>query len=62
MSEKYKLSEKRKEVYRILNYVNNFFFRHLSSVKGCVLISAFGSLGIVSSYVEFKICAKTAGN
>ena len=59
------MSKKHNKVCRVLNY-----FQHLliviSTVTGCVSISAFGSLlgipiGITSSAMGLKICAITAG-
>ena len=60
MSEKYQ-----KETWKYLNYVENLLI-FVSTITGCVSISAFASLvcvpvGIASSVVEIKICAITAG-
>ena len=65
LEEKALMSEKYKKTCKYLNY-----FEHLlilvSTVTGCVAISAFASLvgvlvGIRSSAVGIKICAITAG-
>ena len=71
------MSKKRKKVCRVLNYIEHLFCRvlnyieHLfifiSSVTGCVFISAFASLvdisvGIANSAVGLNICVITAGN
>ena len=59
------MNEKHKKVCRSLNYFEHFPV-FVSTVSGCVLVSAFASLvgvpvGIMSSAVEIKICALTAG-
>ena len=59
------MSKKHKNVCRILNYIYHLLIL-MSTLTGCVLISAFVSLicvfiGITSSAVGFKICAITAG-
>ena len=59
------ISEKRKKKCKALNFFEHFLV-FASSVSGCVLISAFGSLvgvpvGTASSAVGLKICAVTAG-
>ena len=58
-------SEKCKETCKHLNYVERLLILP-STITGCVLISAFASLvcipvGITSSTVGIKICAKTEG-
>ena len=57
--------KKYKQVCRALNYFGNFFV-FVSAVSGCVSMSAFASLvvvsvGIASSAVEIKIYAIIAG-
>ena len=59
------MSEKCKMIWKYLNYVEHLLVL-VSTVTGCVSISAFASLvcipvGITSSAVELKICAVTAG-
>ena len=59
------MSEKYKMIWKYLNYVEHLLVL-VSTVTGCVSISAFASLvcipvGITSSAVELKICAVTAG-
>ena len=59
------MSEKYKMIWKYLNYVEHLLIL-VSTVTGCVSISAFASLvcipvGITSSAVELKICAVTAG-
>ena len=59
------MSKKHKNVCRVLNYIYHLLIL-MSTLTGCVLISAFASLicvfiGITSSAVGFKICAITAG-
>ena len=60
------MSKKRKKVCRVLNYIEHWFI-FISSVTGCVFISAFASLvdtfvGIANSAVGLNICVITAGN
>ena len=59
------LSKKHKNVCRVLNYIEHLLIL-VSTVTGCVSISAFASLvgipvGIMSSEVELKICVITTG-
>ena len=59
------MSEKYKKTCKYLNYVEQVLIL-VSTVTGCVSISAFASLvcvpfGITSSAVGLKICAITAG-
>ena len=59
------MSKKHKIVYRALKYFENFLI-FVSSLSGCVSISAFtslvdGPIGIFSSASGLKICAITAG-
>ena len=59
------MSEKYKKICNYLNYVEHLLIL-VSTVTGCVSISAFASLvaipvGITSSAVGIKICAITAG-
>ena len=58
------MSKKHKKVYRILSYMKHLLIL-ISTVKGCVSISAFTSLvgipeGITSSAIGLKICVITA--
>ena len=55
------MCEKYKKTYKYLNYVENLLIL-VSTVAGCVSISAFASLvcvpvGITSSAVRLNICA-----
>ena len=59
------MNKKHKKVCRVLNYIE-YSLILISTVTGCVSISAFASLagtliGITSSAVELKICVLTAG-
>ena len=59
------MSKKHKKVYRALNYIERLFIL-ISTVSGCVSISAFFSffgipIGIMSSATGLKICVITAG-
>ena len=59
------MSKKHKKVCTTLNYIEHFLIL-ASTITGCVSISAFASLigipiGITSSAIGLKICAKTAG-
>ena len=59
------MSEKYKKACKYLNYVENLLIL-VSTVTGCVSITAFDSLvrvpvGITSSAIGLKICAFTAG-
>ena len=59
------MSEKHKKVYRALKYFENFLI-FVSSVSGCVPISAFtslldGPIGIFSFASGLKICVITSG-
>ena len=59
------MSKTHKKVCTSLNYIENFLIL-ASTITGCVSISAFASLvgipiGIMSSEIELKICAITAG-
>ena len=59
------MSKKYKKVCRALNYFEHFFKFCVSTVSGCILVSAFALLvdvpvGITSSAVGFKLCAITA--
>ena len=59
------MSEKYKKTCKYLNYVEHLLIL-VSTITGCVSISAFASLvcvrvGITSSAVGIKICAITAG-
>ena len=59
------MSERYEKTCKYLNYVENVLIL-VSTVTGCVPISAFASLvcvpvGIKSSAVELNICAITAG-
>ena len=58
-------SKKHKKVCAILNYIEHFLIL-ASAITGCVSISALASLvgipiGIMSSGIELKNCAITAG-
>ena len=60
------MNEKYKKACKYLNYVEHLLIL-VSTVTGCVSISAFASLvcvpvGITSSAVGIKICAITTGN
>ena len=57
-------SKKQKKVCATFNYIENLLLA--SVVTGCFLISDFASLvgipiGVLSSVIELKICAITAG-
>ena len=59
------MSRKHKKVCTTLNYIE-YFLILASTITGCISISAFASLlgipiGIKSSGVRLKICAKAAG-
>ena len=59
------MSEKNKKTFKRLNYVEELLIL-VSTVTGCILISAFVSLvcvpvNITSSAVRIKLCAITAG-
>ena len=59
------MSKKHKKVCRVLNYMDHLFIV-ISTITGCVSISAFASLvgipiGITSSGTGLKICAITVG-
>ena len=59
------MSEKYKKTCKYLNYIENLLIL-LSTVTGCVSISAFASLvfapvSIISSAIGLKICTITAG-
>ena len=65
INQKELMRKKHKKVYRVLNYIEHLLIL-ICTVTGCVSISAFASLvgipiGIMSSVIEFKICAITAG-
>ena len=58
-----KMSKKHKKVCRVLNYIEHLAIL-ISTVSGCVSISAFDSLvviptGIMKSAVRLKICVVT---
>ena len=58
------VSKKHKKVCATLNFIENFLIL-LSTITGCISISAFSSLigipiGITSSAIGFIICAITA--
>ena len=58
-------SKKQKKVCATFNYIENLLIL-ASVVTGCFLISDFASLvgipiGVLSSVIELKICAITAG-
>ena len=57
-------SKNHRKVCTVLNYIEHFFIL-ASTITGCISISAFASLlgipvGITSSAVRLKICAKAA--
>ena len=59
------MSKKHKKFYRVLNYIEHLLIL-ISTVTGCVSISAFASLvgiliRIASSAIVLKICVITAG-
>ena len=59
------LSKKHENVFRVFNYTDQSLIV-ISTIIGCVSISAFASLvgipiGITSSTIGFKICVITAG-
>ena len=59
------MSKKHKKLCRVLNYTEHLLIV-ISTITGCVYISAFASLvgisvGITSSAIEVKICVITAG-
>ena len=59
------MSKKHKKLCRVLNYIDHLLIV-ISTITGCVSISAFASLvgisiGIKSSAIGLKICAITAG-
>ena len=59
------MSKKHKKVRGVLNYIEHSLIV-ISTITGCVSISAFASLvgiaiGITSSAIELKICVITAG-
>ena len=59
------MSKKHKKVCRVLNYID-YLLIVISTITGCVSISAFASLvgisiGITSSATGLKICAISAG-
>ena len=59
------MSKKHKKVRWVLNYIEHSLIV-ISTITGCVSISAFASLvgiaiGITSSAIELKICVITAG-
>ena len=59
------MSKKYKKGCRVLNYIDQSLIL-ISTISGCVSISAFASLvgisiGITSSAIGLKICAITAG-
>ena len=59
------MSKKHEKVYRVLIYIDHSLIV-ISTISGCVSISAFASLfgisiGITSSVIELKVCAITAG-
>ena len=59
------MSKKHEKVYRVLIYIDRSLIV-ISTISGCVSISAFASLfgisiGITSSVIELKVCAITAG-
>ena len=59
------LSKKHENVFRVFNYIDQSLIV-ISTITGCVSISAFASLvgipiGITSSAIGFKICVITAG-
>ena len=59
------ISETCKKTYKYLNYIENLLIL-VSTITGCILISAFASLvdinvGVTSSSVGINICAIIAG-
>ena len=59
------ISRKLKKVFTTLNYIEHFFIL-VSTITGCISISAFASLiggpiEITSSAIRLKICAIAAG-
>ena len=59
------MSNKHKKFSRVFNYINHSL-TVISTITGCVSISAFASLvgipiGIASSTVRLRICVITAG-
>ena len=59
------MSRKHKKICITLNYIEHFLIL-VSTITGCVFISAFASLigipmGITSSSIGLKICAITVG-
>ena len=59
------MSKKHKRVCRFSDYIDHLLIV-ISTISGCVSTSAFASLvafpiGITSSSIRLKICAKTAG-
>ena len=59
------MSKKHEKVYRVLIYIDHSLIV-ISTISGCVSISAFASLfgisiGITSSVIELKVCAITSG-
>ena len=59
------MSKKHEKVYRVLNYIEHLLIL-ISTVTGCVSISAFVSLvgihiGVTSSEIVLKICVITEG-
>ena len=59
------MSKKHKKIYKVLNYTKHFLIV-ISTITGCVSISAFASLvgipiGITSSPIALKICVITTG-
>ena len=59
------MSETYKKTYKYLNYIENLLIL-VSTITGCILISAFASLvyinvGVTSSSVGINICAIIAG-
>ena len=59
------MSKKHKKFCRVLNYIDHLLIV-ISTITGCVLISAFASLvgiaiGMMRSAIGSKICAITAG-
>ena len=59
------LSKKHENVFRVFNYIDQSLIV-ISTITGCVSISAFASLvgipiGITSSSIGLKICAITVG-
>ena len=59
------ISKKPKNTYRVLNYIDHSFIV-ISTITGCVSISAFASLvgipiGTTNSAIGLKLCVITAG-